>query len=48
MEAPTVQAQQGDTPITDEAFDLVIGELEQDAPEGMRDATSCHRVYCIL
>ncbi|MFF7636286.1 hypothetical protein ACFZB9_24530 [Kitasatospora sp. NPDC008050] len=48
MEAPTVQAPQGDTLITDEEFDLVIGELEQSAPESTRDVGSCHRVYCFL
>ncbi|MER5728311.1 hypothetical protein ABT084_08105 [Streptomyces sp. NPDC002138] len=48
MEAPTVQAQLGDTLVTDEEFDLVIGELEQSAPEGSREIGSCHRVYCLL
>ncbi|WP_330328391.1 hypothetical protein OHS33_00695 [Streptomyces sp. NBC_00536] len=48
MEAPTVQAPLGDTRITNEEFDLVIGELEQDAPESTRDIGSCHRVYCML
>ena len=48
METPTVQAPQGDTLVTDEEFDLVIGELEQGVPGGTQDVGSCHRVYCFL
>ncbi|WP_327069765.1 hypothetical protein [Kitasatospora sp. NBC_01302] len=48
MEAPTAQAPQGDTLITDEEFDLVIGDLEQDAPKSTPSAGTCFHVYCAL
>ncbi|KDN82355.1 hypothetical protein ACFV1L_05160 [Kitasatospora sp. NPDC059646] len=49
METLTVQAPQ--TLVADEAFDLVIGDLEQDVPGHRQDAlpqaTTCVRVYCV-
>ncbi|MBD0838561.1 MULTISPECIES: hypothetical protein [unclassified Streptomyces] len=46
MEAPTAQAMPADTMIDDAEFDLVIGELEQDAPKSQQQASTCIRVYC--
>ncbi|MGW4382430.1 hypothetical protein [Kitasatospora sp. NPDC004531] len=49
MEAPTLQAPQCDTLVTDEAFDLVVGDLEQSAPEHAPSATTCGwHLYCVL
>ncbi|GAA3021418.1 hypothetical protein GCM10020229_35770 [Kitasatospora albolonga] len=46
MEAPTVHALPADTTFGDAEFDLVIGELEQDAPKGQPQNGTCIRVYC--
>ncbi|MFD8478425.1 hypothetical protein [Kitasatospora sp. NPDC059673] len=48
MEAPTLQAPQGDTLVLDEEFDLVVGELEQTAPANTPSATTCTlHIYCV-
>ncbi|WP_158071921.1 hypothetical protein [Kitasatospora sp. CB01950] len=49
MEAPTLQASPAGTLVLDEAFDLVVGELEQLAPEHAPSATTCGlHLYCVL
>ncbi|MFD8594368.1 hypothetical protein ACFV1L_05155 [Kitasatospora sp. NPDC059646] len=49
MEAPTLQAEQRDPLVLDEAFDLVIGDLEQPAPAHTPTATTCGwHLYCVL
>ncbi|MGW4382429.1 hypothetical protein [Kitasatospora sp. NPDC004531] len=47
METLTVQAPTGDT-LTDEAFDLVVGDLEQGLPEQAQASVwpTCVRIYC--
>ncbi|MFJ1793224.1 hypothetical protein [Kitasatospora griseola] len=49
MEAPTLHPPTGDTLVTDEEFDLVIGELDLDVPENTPSAGTCGlHLYCIL
>ncbi|WP_330328390.1 hypothetical protein OHS33_00690 [Streptomyces sp. NBC_00536] len=53
METSTVQPRPGDTLTADEAFDLVIGDLEQGVPDHQETrmmsfphSSSCAGVYC--
>lgn len=46
MEAATAQALPTDTLLDDAEFDLVIGELEQDAPKNQQQVGTCIRWYC--
>jgi hypothetical protein len=51
MEATTVEPSQVEALITDEEFDLMLGELELDAPEHSKTTSTCgwmQHVYCIL
>ncbi|NUR64030.1 MAG: hypothetical protein HOV87_36035 [Catenulispora sp.] len=50
MEALTLQAPQSETLITDEEFDLMLGELELDAPEHSENPSTCaiNHIYCAL
>ncbi|MFF0297360.1 hypothetical protein ACFYS8_15935 [Kitasatospora sp. NPDC004615] len=50
MEAPTLQAPKGETLVTDAEFDLMVGELELDAPEHTPSASTCaiNHMYCAL
>ncbi|MEU9192563.1 hypothetical protein [Streptomyces hundungensis] len=52
MNAVVVQDPTSAAPVTDEVFDLVIGELEQelpqDAPDRAAQGSTCIRVYCIV
>ncbi|MFJ5924533.1 hypothetical protein ACIQF6_18240 [Kitasatospora sp. NPDC092948] len=50
MAAPTLHAPMGETLVTDEEFDLMIGELELDAPENAPSASTCavQHMYCAL
>lgn len=50
MEALTAQASPSENHVTDEEFDLMLGELESDAPENSPNPATCaiNHVYCIL
>lgn len=51
METRTPQAPQSDALITDEEFDLMLGDLELDAPEHSEASGTCgwmQHIYCIL
>jgi hypothetical protein len=50
MEASTLQAPQVELLITDEEFDLMLGELELGVPEPAEDPSTCavNHIYCAL
>lgn len=50
MEALTLHALQSETPVTDEEFDLVLGELELAVPEHAENPSTCaiQHIYCAL